>query len=483
MRRRLDVFRVHRIRRTYDREENKFTFNISYETHTKPTPRSIVVAEAFGLGIDETEKFPVLDAELKIKPRDVVYITGDSGSGKSVLLRAVRHDLGDEAIDISEVEVDADKPLIETVGETVEEGLELLSKIGLNDAFLFLRTYNQLSDGQKYRYRIAKLIESGRQWWLMDEFAATLDRDTAKIVAFNLQKFARQQGKAVIAATTHSDLFEDLAPDVLVQKRFGKEIQVSYFSNGSISECSLVKEMSIEPGSTEDWRRLCSFHYRGHRTSAPRKIFRLMRKDELCGVIVYTYPPPTCYGRRLVLPKMGMHELNHELSTINRVVVHPKYRTIGLGAKLIHDTLPLVGTPSVELIAVMAKYSPFAEKAGLIKVAVQEPAKEVLRVADTLVSLGFDLKLLGSQKYVLSSLQNLGEEQIIKLKEVFVKNAHLRFKREIDSLRHMPYGTAAVYAEGIRNASIERVAKLIKIVGMLLQTKVYLFWRKSQACP
>jgi ABC-type lipoprotein export system ATPase subunit len=478
MRRQRQVFLVRKIRRTYNREENKFTFNITYETHTKPTPRSIVVAEAFGLGIDETETFPVLDAELKIKPRDVVYITGDSGSGKSVLLRAIKQDLGDESIDISEVEVDVDKPLIETVGETVEGGLELLSKVGLNDAFLFLRTYNQLSDGQRYRYRIAKLIESGRQWWLMDEFAATLDRDTAKVVAFNLQKFARQQGKAVIAATTHSDLLEDLAPDVLVQKRFGKEIHISYFPDASVAECSLVKEMRIEVGSTEDWRGLSGFHYRGHRTSAPRKIFRLMRKNELCGVIVYTYPPPTCYGRRLMLPKMGMHELNRELSTINRVVVHPKYRTIGLGAKLIHDTLPLVGTSSVELIAVMAKYSPFAEKAGLIKVAVQEPVKEVLRVASALLSLGFDLKLLGSQKYVLTLLQNLSQEQLTLLKEVFVKNAHLRFKREVDALRHMPYGTTAIYAEGIRNASIEKIAKLIKIVGMLLQNKVYLYWNK-----
>lgn len=30
--------------------------------------------------------------------RDRVYITGDSGSGKSVLLRAIRSDLGEEAI-------------------------------------------------------------------------------------------------------------------------------------------------------------------------------------------------------------------------------------------------------------------------------------------------------------------------------------------------------------------------------------------------
>ena len=245
MRRRND-FKLRKFRRIYDRAEGKFTFNISYETHTKITPRSLVVAEAFGLGIDEAQKFKVLDAELKIGPQDIVYITGDSGSGKSVLLRAIRADLGEEAIDLSEVQVDPDKPLIETVGATVEQGLELLSKVGLNDAFLFLRTYSQLSDGQKYRYRIAKLIESGKQWWLMDEFAACLDRDTAKIIAYNLQKLARQQGKAVIAATTHSDLSEDLKPSVLVRKRFGEEINIDYYPNTPAAECSLTKEMKIE---------------------------------------------------------------------------------------------------------------------------------------------------------------------------------------------------------------------------------------------
>ena len=151
MRDRREHFRICKFRRIYDREQGKFSFNISYETHTELTDRALVVAESFGLGVDEAQKFKVLDAELKIGPKDIVYVTGDSGSGKSVLLRAIRQDLGDEAIDLSEVQIEADKPLIETVGATVEEGLELLSRVGLNDAFLFLRTYNKLSDGQKYR--------------------------------------------------------------------------------------------------------------------------------------------------------------------------------------------------------------------------------------------------------------------------------------------------------------------------------------------
>jgi ABC-type ATPase involved in cell division len=411
---------------------------------------------------------------------DVVYVTGDSGSGKSVLLRALRQDLGSEAVDISKADFDLDKPLIETVGASVEEGLELLSKVGLNDAFLFLRTYNQLSDGQKYRYRIAKLIESGRQWWLMDEFAACLDRDTAKIVAFNLQKLARSQGKAVIAATTHSDLLGDLAPDVLVEKRFGKEIKGSYFPEARVGECSLVEGMRVEAGCMEDWRGLCGFHYRGHGVSPPRKIFRLMRNSELCGVIVYSYPPPACYGRRLMLPKMDMHELNSKVSTINRVVIHPKYRTIGLGVKLIRETLPLVGTPYVELVAVMAKYSPFAEKAGMAKIAVQEPSKYVLRVAGELEGMGFDLRLLGSQRYVLGKLESLSGEQLALLRVCLQRRGHQRFRKEFAVSRHLPYGNSAEFKKCIGQADATKQARLIKIVGMLLQTKVYLFWKSDQ---
>lgn len=413
---------MHKVRRIYNRAENKFSFNISYETHTKLTPRSIVVAEAFGLGVDEVQKFTVLDTELKIAPIDIVYITGDSGSGKSVLLRALRQDLGDEAIDLSEVHVDPDKPRIETVGATVEEGLELLSKVGLNDAFLFLRTCDQLSDGQKYRYRIAKLIESKKQWWLMDEFAACLDRDTAKIIAFNLQKIARQQGKAVIAATTHDDLFEDLSPSVHVHKRFGEEITVNYYPNTSATECSLTEEMTIERGVRADWRRLSGFHYRSHNVGATREIFCLRRRGELCGVIVYCYPPSGCSGRRLMLPKMSLKELNEKLCIISRVVIHPKYRTIGLGAKLIRESLPLVGTPYVEMVAVMAKYNPFAEKAGMRKVFEQPINEDAVRMTKVLKQFGFDVQLLGSQRYVRSKLEGLNSEWMVTLKTAFIKN-------------------------------------------------------------
>ena len=322
------------------------------------------------------------------------------------------------------------------------------------------------------------MLESRARFWILDEFAATLDRDTATIVAFNLQKCARQQGKAVLAATTHTDLFEDLSPSLHVHKRFGKEITVNYRPNIAPAECSLVKDIRVDEGSMAEWRALAGFHYRSHNLPAPRKIFVLKRGLELCGVIVYSYPAVTCFGRRLMLPKMGMKELNARLSSISRVVVHPKYRTMGLGSKLIKDTLQFAGTEYVEMSAVMAKYNPFAEKAGMVRVTVQEPPREAVKVLEVLQKLGFNRELLGSSRHVAETLEGLSRDQVAELRITFARFRHTRFSKSFSY--HLPYGTVEAYRRQIQAASLEKLAVLIKINGFLLQSKAYLFWRARQ---
>jgi len=480
MMRRHEHFRITRFRRTYDQGEGRFHIDIRYKTKTEVTPRTIGVAEAFGLGVDDFKEHVIYDdVTIKISPTDIIYVTGESGSGKSVFLRALEKDLGDEAINIENIQVDSDKPIVETVGGNLEEALELLSRVGLNDAYLFIRRYSELSEGQKYRYRIAKLIESDGQFWIMDEFASTLDREMAKIVAFNVQKQARRNQKAVIAATTHTDLFGDLAPSVHIHKGWGKRLEVKYYPNRLNETCSVTRDLHIEEGTMEDYKQLAEFHYRTSRCPPPRKIFALKRGDEPCGVIVYSHPPPNAFGRSKAW-KGTFIQLRKEMSTIARVVLHPKYRTTGLGVKLVKETLPLAGTPYVETIAVMARYNRFLEKSGMTKIAETSGDQTVKKAVEELETLGFKSYALASTETNLNQLRKLSPEDLIKVREILLGISPGYYKRLKASGK--VYLEKNEFKEFIAEATLETVAKVISRLAILAQTKVYPFWRNPYEC-
>ena len=204
-----------------------YVFNKKFNTSVERTPRVLEVAEAFGLGLDDKEFVLYDDLQIGIQDGDIVYITGQSGSGKSVLLRQITDEM---KMDYDIANIDDVKlpeiPLVDQIGETTKEALELLSRVGLNDAYLFIRKPSELSDGQRYRLRLAHLMNMPANVWMADEFGAVLDRVTAKVVAYSMQKFARKLGKTLIVATTHTDLEEELGPDVIVRKYFREKVDV-----------------------------------------------------------------------------------------------------------------------------------------------------------------------------------------------------------------------------------------------------------------
>lgn len=205
----------------------KYTINKSFKSNVVRSNRVLEVAEAFGLGLEDKD-FTVYDNfEVDIEKGDVVYITGQSGSGKSLLLKELAKQIAEhEAVaDIDKVEFE-ERPLIDQLGSNTDEAIQMLSLAGLNDAYLLVRKPSELSDGQRYRFRIALLIASGCRVWVADEFGAVLDRVTAKVVAFNLRKQAAKVGATVIVATTHKDLREELAPTIYVDKRFKDKINI-----------------------------------------------------------------------------------------------------------------------------------------------------------------------------------------------------------------------------------------------------------------
>lgn len=209
----------------------KYTLNKQFETEVERTQRVLDVAEMFGLGLDD-KTFVVLDnLELDIKPDDVVYITGQSGSGKSTILKELRSAMQKNGLKVSAIEdvVMEDRPIVDQVypdEQSLSKTLALFSLVGLSDANLFLRKPKELSDGQRYRFALARMIETNADVWVADEFLAVLDRVTAKVIAYNIQKLARKLGVALVVATTHRDMIEDLAPTVYIEKHYREKIEV-----------------------------------------------------------------------------------------------------------------------------------------------------------------------------------------------------------------------------------------------------------------
>lgn len=205
-----------------------YTVNERFSTSVERTARVLDIAEAFGIGLSDKE-FVIFDnLPVEVNAGDVVYITGQSGSGKSLLLRNLVRQMRAEGLrvkDLNEIVLD-ERPVIDLLGSSTSEAAELLAKAGISDAYIYLRKPSELSDGQRYRLRLALVMAEDVDVWVADEFGAVLDRVTAKAVAFNMQKVSRAAGKTFMVATTHTDLNEELAPNLRVTKRFREKVEI-----------------------------------------------------------------------------------------------------------------------------------------------------------------------------------------------------------------------------------------------------------------
>jgi len=195
------------------------------------------IQQAFGVSRDMLTTKLFAQLNFTIRPGDIVLICGPSGAGKTTLLSVLTKRLIDPSrelhgltgiIEVPSATIvstlgalSSSRPLINSLGQrSFERSLFALNVSGLAEAHLYVKRFRELSNGQRYRAMVAKLIASEADVWVADEFCATLDSITANIVSRNLRRCAKDLGVTVIlAAANWSEFIYELQPDTIVQLR------------------------------------------------------------------------------------------------------------------------------------------------------------------------------------------------------------------------------------------------------------------------
>lgn len=207
---------------------------------------------------------------------------------------------------------------------------------------------------------------------------------------------------------------------------------------------------SIETASREEVLRMCHFHYRSSTrqpyVAAWKLSHRTLSGDSFCtypiGIITYAMPLLNCAARRLAAgdffsvpdKQLRLKRLNRCVRRISRVVIDPRFRGLGLAARLVRMTIPLLNVPMIETVSVMGALSRFFERAGMQRYALP-PRPQALNLAEQLNQVGIPETFWTDAAKVRARMNALPDSQKRPLEK-----ALLRFLGPYGRRRQMPDG-------------------------------------------
>jgi uncharacterized protein len=213
--------------------------SLTYESRVRRTWQTHSIQQAFGISPREITHDVIKNLSLTIKPGEIILLTGTSGSGKTTLLSLFQKKRNKNYTGNIQWPnnyhpsifrpIKSAKALIEIIGKgDVQTALHRMGLVGLSDAYIYLKRFDELSNGQQYRAMLAQLIIGEHNVWLADEFCANLDSLTANLVADRLQRLARKLGAVVIVASSQPEAFVSaLRPDKVIRLTSAWEHSIS----------------------------------------------------------------------------------------------------------------------------------------------------------------------------------------------------------------------------------------------------------------
>lgn len=162
-----------------------------------------------------------LDAELPIDDAGwkIGVIVGRSGTGKSSAAEAIW-----PRVPLYQPDWPRNRPIIDAISPAskFDDVAAALSAVGLGSVPSWLRPFRVLSNGERFRANLARLIVEKPARAKLDEFSSVVDRQIARIGALAFGKAWRRTGGQTIVCSCHYDIIDWLQPCWVFDTATGK---------------------------------------------------------------------------------------------------------------------------------------------------------------------------------------------------------------------------------------------------------------------
>lgn len=260
--------------------------------------------------VDDGSRFS-LEADLPIESAAwrIGLVVGPSGSGKSSIGREM---FGPEALYRADG-WPGGLPIIDAISPagSFDEVTAALSAVGLGSVPSWLRPYEVLSNGERFRADLARVICERPSRVVIDEFTSVVDRQIARIGAYAFAKAWRRGAGQAVLLSCHYDILDWVQPDWTFDTRSGA------FSGRWLRQRPAI-DVDIRETGWEWWPLFEPHHY----LKVPRMI------AAQCYVAFVKGEP---VAHLAVTTRQGMVE-----ARACRLVVMPEWQGAGVGLRFLN---------------------------------------------------------------------------------------------------------------------------------------------------
>jgi ABC-type ATPase involved in cell division/GNAT superfamily N-acetyltransferase len=195
-------------------------FDFTVETKLEDSYRIARTHSLFNVTEEQAASHHIkVSLPLEERPWRIGAIIGPSGTGKTTLGRRI---LGEGAFHEG-YSWPTDRPIVDVIGPDVQydEVTGALAAVGLGTVPSWLRPYNVLSMGEKFRAELARLLVEHQGDVVIDEFTSVVDRQIAQVGANAFSKAWRRKEASdrAVLLSCHYDIVDWLQPDWLLDTR------------------------------------------------------------------------------------------------------------------------------------------------------------------------------------------------------------------------------------------------------------------------